>query len=384
MPSGQPTPAQLWNGEVSFFSIDTDLIQSAGYNFAEGALNQLPKLLPLTMQLQLTDVVAREVIAHLMHPVCEAVKQFAGSSDKLKRAAGIDMNDIDRQFELLSVESAAYRTFRTRIEEYAERCRGGVLNVEGETLASKLFDCYFEGKPPFAKRKEKKSEFPDAASLLILEQHATEHGTKGIVASRDEGWREFADGSEHLYCVNSIEELAKLFESTSAHADVIKNQILSLIQDDQSALRARLSDALMDHVHQSGWTATDAYSGVVPRVEAETSDASLVQYELDQTSTTVWNVEGDPTAWVIEVTALVKAEIDIDVTYYVYDSIDREELELGSDTMTREVDIEVPAYLNCHGVQADSRPETWDVDIEIASGDYEVEVGEVEPDFSDR
>ncbi|KWC12394.1 hypothetical protein WL48_08360 [Burkholderia ubonensis] len=109
----------------------------------------------------------------------------------------------------------------------------------------------------------------------------------------------------------------------------------------------------------------------------------MIEYALDQASTTVWNVEGDPTAWVIEVTALVTVEVDIDITYYVYDSIDREELELGSDGTTRSVEIEVQAYLSCYGVQVDSRPEDWDVDIEIAPGDYEVEIGEVEPDFSD-
>ncbi|KVD80143.1 hypothetical protein WI89_27100 [Burkholderia ubonensis] len=383
MPSGHPTPAQLWNGDVSFFSIDTDLIQSAGYNFTEGTLNQLPKLLPRSMQLQLTDVVAREVIAHLMVPVREAVHQFSGSSDRLKRSAGIDMTDINRQFEELSVGGVAYGVFKKRIEEYVARCRGNVLNIEGGTLAIKIFEYYFEGKPPFAKRKEKKSEFPDAASLLILEEHAIEHETRGIVASRDDGWREFAEASEYLYCVSSIEELAKLFESTSSHAETLKNQILLLVQDDQSALRAQLSDAFSDHVRQSGWTATDAYSGVVPRVEAESSDASMIEYALDQASTTVWNVEGDPTAWVIEVTALVTVEVDIDITYYVYDSIDREELELGSDGTTRSVEIEVQAYLSCYGVQVDSSPEDWDVDIEIAPGDYEVEIGEVEPDFSD-
>lgn len=38
MPKELPDTAQLWQGLVSFFSIDTDLIRSAGYNFEEGAL----------------------------------------------------------------------------------------------------------------------------------------------------------------------------------------------------------------------------------------------------------------------------------------------------------------------------------------------------------
>jgi len=64
MPKGLPTAAQLWQGEVSCFSIDTDLIQAAGYNFDEGALHQLPKQLPASMRLQLTEVVVEEIVRH--------------------------------------------------------------------------------------------------------------------------------------------------------------------------------------------------------------------------------------------------------------------------------------------------------------------------------
>ena len=35
MPKGLPTPAQAWE-EVTFSSLDTNLIQAAGYNFAQG------------------------------------------------------------------------------------------------------------------------------------------------------------------------------------------------------------------------------------------------------------------------------------------------------------------------------------------------------------
>lgn len=39
MPKGTPTPEELVNDEVTFFSLDTDVIQAAGYNFEKGALN---------------------------------------------------------------------------------------------------------------------------------------------------------------------------------------------------------------------------------------------------------------------------------------------------------------------------------------------------------
>ena len=48
--------SSLANGEITFFSIDPDLIQGAGYQFDAGALNQLPNQLPRFMGLQITEV----------------------------------------------------------------------------------------------------------------------------------------------------------------------------------------------------------------------------------------------------------------------------------------------------------------------------------------
>lgn len=65
MPIGLPTAAALIEQRaVTFFSIDTDVIQSHGYKFSEGALHALALQRPKWFQVQLTDVVEREVLAH--------------------------------------------------------------------------------------------------------------------------------------------------------------------------------------------------------------------------------------------------------------------------------------------------------------------------------
>lgn len=214
MPKGLPTVTQLWNGEVSFFSIDTDLIQSAGYNFDAGALNQLPKQLPATMSLQLTEIVSEEIVRHRMQPVQKAIEGFTTASENLKRLANLPLGQIDQSFAALDAAKSAASHFRSQVQAYAGRCRGGVLSVSGEALASEIFNLYFQDCAPFAKRKDKKSEFPDAASLLLLEQYANEHDTLGIVASADNGWAAYTEQSDRLYSVKTVEELATLFAAT--------------------------------------------------------------------------------------------------------------------------------------------------------------------------
>jgi hypothetical protein len=383
MPEGLPSAADLWEGRVGFFSIDTDLIQAAGYKFKDGTLNQLPKLIPRPMQLYLTEVVAQEIIAHLMEPVTKAIHDFSSASDALKRGASVPMAGIDNTFGELAVADFSRREFRKRIEDYVVHCRGGVLSIEGDELAGKLFDRYFATLAPFATKRDKKSEFPDALSLLLLEEYAEDQETLGIVASGDQGWADYAASSDRLYCVKSLEELTGLFEATSAHAIAVKDRLLATIADGNSALRLQLSDALVDHIHNASWNPDDAYSGVVARVEAETVGVEMSNYDLHPQSSSVWGVKDDPTAWVIEVTARVFVDVSVYVSFFAWDSIDREEVELGGDEVTREVAVDVQAFLTCSNVEGDAVPDDWDVEIEIGAKDYEVEVGEVEPDFSD-
>lgn len=382
MPKGMPTAAQLWEGEVSFFSLDTDLIQRAGYNFSEGALNQLPNQLPDSMALYLSEVVVREIVSHRMQKVVEANESFKSASANLKRLASIQMEQIEGFFANLQVEQSASGFFRKTVEAYAARCGGGgILNLVGNDLAKKMFELYFDGGAPFAKRKDKKSEFPDAATLLVLEHHAETKGTMGIVASGDEGWSAFADASDHLYCVRSVEELAALFAATGEHAQAVEAKILTAVQKTDSPVNDAVHDALVDHVSNSSWSAHEVTSGSVARVEADVYGTQLKSFEID--SAEVWSPGEDKTTWVIELNIKVTVDVSVSVEFYAWDSIDRDEVSIGTDSFETPTEIEVQAFLTCSGVQGESSPEDWEIDIEIAPGDYDCIQMDVEPDLSD-
>jgi len=377
MPVGTPTPAQLWDGEIGFFSLDTDVIQGAGYNFEAGALNQLHKQLPSSMELQLTDVVANEVINHLMKPVLKSIQELETAAASLKRRAELPMDQISDLFAGLGPADAAQANFRSRIEKYADHCRGGILAVEGEGVLSELFQRYFAVDAPFGLKTAKKSEFPDAASLLLLEAYAKHRGVMGIVVSIDGGWQAFAAQSENLYCVRSLDELTTLFTATGEVAKQIRDAIKTSLEDQKSPLRLQLSDALTDHIGNASWNVGEITSDTGARVEGEVSEVDLANYDLLIDDDSIWNDEEDGATWLIEVTASVTANVNTSVTTFLWDSIDRDEVEIDSDSVDTNVEIEVTVFLTCSGVQADSAPEDWDVEIEIAPGDYEVDVGEV-------
>ncbi|PIA70553.1 PIN domain-containing protein [Pseudomonas sediminis] len=378
MPEGIPTPAQLLNGEISFFSIDTDVIQSAGYSFEAGALNQLHRQLPSSMELQLTDIVANEIIKHLMDPVLKSIQTFESSLNNLKRRAELPLDQISDLFRAMTPTESASAHFRKRLEDYASKCRGGVLPTEGDGILTELFNRYFNSSPPFELNAAKKTEFPDATSLLVLEKFATNNETTGIVISKDNGWEAFAAQSEYLYCVKSLDELTALFTATGALAAQVHEAINKALEDEKSPLRSKLSNALEDHLHNASWSIGEIYSNVNARVEGEVSDIHLSDHDLLVEKTSIWNDEEDPTRWLIEVTASVQVNASISVVTYLWDSIDKEEVELESDNLDSQTEIEVSAFLTCSNVEADSAPTDWDIEVEIAPGDYEIDVGEVQ------
>ena len=379
MPKDLPTAAQAWE-DVTFFSIDTNLIQAAGYNFAQGALHQLPNQLPESIGLQLPEIVVAEIVKHRMESVHKAHKLLLGAADELHRLTAIDVSEVRGSVEKLNAIEAASQRFTQQVHDYAALCRGAVLPTAGAGAVTSLFADYFAQRPPFGLSEKKKSEFPDAMCLWQLEQYANDNDTIGIIASDDKGWKQYAAESETLYCASSIDELAALFAATNEHAESIKTKIAAAVKDAGSPLGTALAHALNQHIANAQWDASEVHTGSAYRVEPETYDANVVEYSIDGDAN-VWSVKGEPTTWIVELTVRVKANVDLSVEFFAWDSIDKEELSLGAQEFTTEEEVDVEVFLTCSDVHLETEPSDWNTDIEIADGRYSLEGFEVELDY---
>lgn len=380
MPKGLPTAAALIEQRaVTFFSIDTDVIQSHGYKFGEGALHALALQRPRWFQVQLTEVVKREVLAHRMEAVYKVVQEMQTAILGAQRVLGHDLRAIKDAFDALDSERVARERFTRELQDFVTRLGGGVLPLDGQTLAHDLFVRYFEQLPPFEVKK--KSEFPDAASLLMLENYAKNHRTQGIVVSKDGGWTAFAKESDRLYHVSSLDELVSLFESKGEKADKVKEKLIRELSDADSELTQQVENALENHIAGAFWNVHDVYSGFSLRVEAEVNQVGYQEIALDLDDIGLWLVEHDPTVCTVDVSATVIVNLDIGVNFFQYDTIDHEEFGMGSEEVSREVEIDIDLFLMCQGDLLDSPVGDWNIGFEIEGGDYRVEVGEVNPDY---
>lgn len=379
MPKDLPTAAQAWE-EVTFFSIDTNLIQAAGYNFAQGALHQLPNQLPESIGLQLPEIVVSEIVKHRMESVLKTYHQLSGAADELHRLTTLDVSEIRGSVDKLNAIEMASQRFTQQVHEYAAQCRGTVLPTAGVDAVRSLFADYFAQRAPFGLSEKKKSEFPDAMCLWQLEHFAKDNDTIGIIASDDKGWKQYAAESERLYCAGSIDELAALFAATNEHAESIKSKIAAAVEDDGSPLGAALADAVNEHIANAQWDASEVYTGSTYRVEADVYYANVIEYRIHG-DTSIWSVKGEPTTWVAELTVRVKANIEVSVEFFAWDSIDKEEISLGTQEFDTEEEIDIDVFLTCSEVHLETELSDWNTDIEIADGNYSLEGFEVELDY---
>ncbi|MDD3936865.1 PIN domain-containing protein [Rhodoferax sp.] len=383
MPKGQPSPDHVIGRKVTFFSIDTNVLEGKGFDFNRGALNVLQHQRPTWMTLRLSDIVEREVFAHRMRDLTEAKQKLDSALNHMRRKAALDVTRVATELHALTVLESGANQFKNELQSFLKGLGGEVLPTSGATLASDLFDRYFEVRPPFELVEDKKFEFPDAAALLVLEQYAKAQTETGVLISNDKGWRTFANQSEHLFCVKSLEEFTGLFAALTEHA----KQLLAKIQDSllapASVCKELLQDAIKGHVAEAEWSVDEICCGSAHRLEGEAYDASVVDFTADYQSMKGWFTDEDSPMYVVELPVSISVEISVSVAFYQWDSIDHEEIPMGSQDISVPMDIDVSVFLTSSGELMASPVDDWDIEVEIATGNYSVDAGEVELDYGD-
>jgi hypothetical protein len=144
-----------------------------------------------------------------------------------------------------------------------------------------------------------------------------------------------------------------------------------------------LEDAINTHVADAEWTVDEIYSGSAHRLEGEVYDASVIGFTPDFQSMQGWFTDEDSPLYVVELPVSISVEISVSVAFYQWDSIDHEEIPIGSQEISVPMDIDVSVFLTSSGELMASPVEEWDIEVEITSGSYSVYAGEVNLDYGD-
>jgi PIN domain len=209
--------------------LDTQAFCQQHLRFDHGAIKRLRELCKSRMlNLVVTEVVDGEVRAKLKERVEEAFrslqkyqKDFAHLAVSPSEAVKHTLSPLTSE-ELLAQDIALWDAFL--IETNATVISAS--HVSGSSLLS----LYFQGIAPFSSGR-KKSEFPDAISLLTLESWNTTTGMPLYVVSGDRGLETWCEGKEQFLHIKGVADFLDLYNQSEEKLTSLAHEMFSSQQE---------------------------------------------------------------------------------------------------------------------------------------------------------
>lgn len=361
-------PEQTAYGALTF---DTQTVMSNSFDFEGGLLAQLGQFSGTQFQIVVTNVVASEIAKHLR-------EKIKNTRDELRRSyknAKLYGLEVAAEPIAQSENFDARELAKQRLVDYLVQIGATVISTD-DVPVRRLLQMYFAAQPPFASGK-KKNEFPDAISLIALEDWAKANSTRILAISDDADWKAFGEQSDH---VDVEPDLAKALASLQENAERSKaraSDLITRISENKlphlmSGLLERLGDEVAD---ARMYAVADSHFNVEP----DQLDLTLVDLDLSNTASLIV-VQDNADHLSIEQTVTLSVEASADFSFSLHD--DGDDISMGSTTVTREIDLEAKVLISFEG----SRDEGQDLEVtkvELIDYPNDVHFGYVEPDFDD-
>jgi hypothetical protein len=363
------------DGRLSLLTLDTSIFIQYQIGLEHGLLRRLSQFADSEVDFILSDVVINEISAHMLAAIEKGDKQL---KDAIKESGSArNLSTTMRQSVIASITTTETpkECASRRLIDFQTHTNFTVASTARLVSADDLFSSYFDLKPPFENKDNKKHEFPDAMALLGLEAYAKKEAKLLLAVSADKGWREFCLLSDWLVYERELDVALSLFQSAA------------------SVVGASFSKRLID----------DDAARLVPYIEAELAqfvdgmeiyiDASASFYfetELDTKEYLSFKFRDGPTLKLVdqdeeEELFVFQTAIDVDMivssSFYFQVRDDGEYFTIGDTYQTKNFDQKMSIAITICG------DPTGDYDvIEIEVLDYEkwVDFGQIEPGYDEE
>lgn len=354
--------AAITRGEVRLFSIDTNIFDGYKNGLEFGLLKTLNQFKGQGVKFCLSEIVYRELQAHMIKACEESYRDFIAASKSVKGSWAIGEKEVSLATDVLFNKQAAHDRTNERLEAFKSATDLTVIPAQGYVDVGSLVESYFSPKPPFEAKADKKNEFPDAIALMSLEGEAQKRFSLMLVVSNDKGWAEYCALSPHLICINQL------------------GTALSLLQGLPSIIATQLADRFNSNLLPN---LTKAIEGELENyIEssiafAEAESAYFYDYDTVEASFSGFNDPSDNTYY-IELSINVDIEASCDFTLFVTD--DGDDIVVGDTSVTSKATEKFSIMIDVQGdIEGD-----FDVhSVEVFSGPSSFNFGHISPDYHD-
>lgn len=371
---------EIAEGLITAITLDTSIFDASQNGFENGALSQLKQFLGSDTSLVISDVVEGEVKAHVIRNAHDAEAKVRAELKAVGSAWQASRATREAAMNLLVGGETPEKMFSRRYGEFVRTT--GLVVVESAALidVKRLLEDYFAVKPPFGTNAIKKNEFPDAIALQALERWAQKAGTKMLVVTKDGDWKSYCNLSEALIAIDDLGEALSLFHEDST---VICALLSTQAARDKLNLRQFVEDELSSSAENIDFI-PDAFAAYY--YEPEVCEIAVEEFDflpIRNLGDVIFKpVDRDGDSLVVEAQLMVKISVTTSFSFSVTDSIDRDEVPIGSSSVSQVVEMGAKAFITFEGnlVQA---PVPTHVEIEFERRSLEVDYGEVGPDWGD-
>ena len=368
-------------GQFKAITLDTSIFEAHGLKLESGLLKQLEQFKDGFTKLIISEIVQEELLSHLTEKTKEVKKNIEDSLRKAKEYWKFDSQEIEKAKKSLFDGYEVEEFVSERFDEFIENTSLAVIKAQDYLSVEDLIQKYFRAKPPFSETGKKKNEFPDAIALMSLESWAIKNGTKIIAVTRDNDWKNFCKDSEYLYCTDDLAGALGLFQLQDTD-DVCKYLYDKYERGALTNLKIAISNALDDQVSNI-YIDPEVSSGFVYEEEVTEIRVNGFTFKLfDGTNTIFRPVNFDSDSLTVESKLIVDVNIECDFSFSVYDSIDKDYVAMGGNSIDTQTNLEVGVLITFTGDlnKVGTEIEIDDVEVEIPKA-ISVDFGDLEPDW---
>lgn len=308
--------------------LDTSELVSLNFAYDGPVLSALESLLHKGAAfIHFTDISISEIKAQIeseVHASIQAADQFRKKARILKNLPRSPYKEFFAELE----KASAVAELNGQLERFMANTKAHIVSVNAVPV-NNVFGLYFRRKAPFGENK-KKNEFPDAFTLIALEQWCQENNEKMYVVTHDSDLKTYCQQSITLLCLEKTSDFINLL---TFHDDRLAPFIRDLLEKHPAEIKGAIERAFCN----LGFYLDDQQGDVldVTVTDIEITDQALIEVNKDHA--------------VVEITAKVYFNADVeydDLETATYDSEDKVLIPWRTVNKTVERDTEVTVYVH--------------------------------------
>jgi hypothetical protein len=323
--------------------IDNSALRAINYNLSHPAIATLEKAVTKgNIEVLSNSIWEGEFIKH-----CELVlnieKDAIHKISCLKEALQAELEIVAGKIQKVTAQSIV-ESFKTKL-----KCK--VIDTEVDWRI--VFQKYFKGDSPFSAKK--KDEFPDAFVTEMLKEYLDKNL---VVISGDNDFYEWAKNKKGVQVFRSIKDFV------DNYIRIQNDEATKLYLSRQNEVEAQVKDHFINYFSDNHYYDITSYHS-----EIEWASVKGIR----EITGKILAVNLEESEIEVEFVARGTVELDISAAVVVYDSVDKEDVHLGSNSRSADIDAEFRGKAR---ISVDAKKDLVEIaeiyDEDVFSDDFEI------------